>query len=168
MRVRRSRQSRHRNAEKIADSKESLTITSKEVQSSLSSQTKQLSQAQEKLGKCVVTSPISGYITVLDDTTSSSTAKNGVNGGGATRQIPVTVGLESDYYVEITGDGLEEGLRVVMPQTVGGSSDSDAKDSAMPGISFPGGGSMPGGGSGNMPGGGNRGSGGRGAAPGGF
>ncbi len=32
-----------------------------------------------------------------------------------TRRIPVTKGIESDYYVEISGEGIEEGLEVVVP-----------------------------------------------------
>ena len=31
------------------------------------------------------------------------------------KEIPVTVGLESDYYTEISGEGIEEGLTVVIP-----------------------------------------------------
>lgn len=55
-----------KNAELIEDSKENLTITSKEVSNNLKSQSKQLKEAEEKLGKCVVTSPISGYITSIN------------------------------------------------------------------------------------------------------
>ncbi|MDE5892838.1 MAG: efflux RND transporter periplasmic adaptor subunit, partial [Acetatifactor sp.] len=32
-----------------------------------------------------------------------------------TRRIPVTKGIESDYYVEIYGEGIEEGLEVIVP-----------------------------------------------------
>lgn len=32
-----------------------------------------------------------------------------------TRRIPVTKGIESDYYVEISGEGIEEGLEVIVP-----------------------------------------------------
>lgn len=32
------------------------------------------------------------------------------------RPVPVTVGTEGDYYVEVTGDGLEEGMQVVIPK----------------------------------------------------
>ncbi|MDE5951167.1 MAG: hypothetical protein K2H12_06290, partial [Acetatifactor sp.] len=33
-----------------------------------------------------------------------------------TRRIPVTMGIESDYYVEISGEGIEEGLEVIVPK----------------------------------------------------
>ncbi len=46
-----------------------------------------------------------------------------VRGGNAampnalqTRRIPVTKGIESDYYVEISGEGIEEGLEVIVPK----------------------------------------------------
>ena len=32
------------------------------------------------------------------------------------RPVPVTVGTEGDYYVEVTGDGLTEGMKVVIPK----------------------------------------------------
>ena len=38
------------------------------------------------------------------------------------REIEVTKGMESDYYVEIRGDGLSEGLRVIIPSESGISS----------------------------------------------
>lgn len=34
-----------------------------------------------------------------------------------TKQITVTKGVESDYYVEIAGEGLTEGMTVIIPQT---------------------------------------------------
>ncbi|MBD5529368.1 MAG: HlyD family efflux transporter periplasmic adaptor subunit [Lachnospiraceae bacterium] len=33
-----------------------------------------------------------------------------------TRRIPVIKGIESDYYVEISGEGIEEGLEVIVPK----------------------------------------------------
>lgn len=33
-----------------------------------------------------------------------------------TRRIPVTKGIESDYYVEVSGEGIEEGLEVIVPK----------------------------------------------------
>ena len=58
------------------------------------------------------------------------------------KRISVTVGMESDYYVEISGDDLSEGLRVVIPTDETETTDSSDKqdDAAFP---F---------GSGNMPG----------------
>ena len=32
-----------------------------------------------------------------------------------TRCVPVTKGIESDYYVEISGEGIVEGLEVIVP-----------------------------------------------------
>lgn len=32
-----------------------------------------------------------------------------------TRRLPVTKGIESDYYVEISGEGIEEGMEVIVP-----------------------------------------------------
>lgn len=100
------------------------------------------------------------------DTDKASGNSSDENTGAAnTRKITVTKGMESDYYVEISGDSLSEGLKVVIPtDTVSGSSDSGQSQS---GIDLPGmgggntdggfdgnkGGGMPGGG---MPGGGGR------------
>lgn len=43
--------------------------------------------------------------------------ENGETAEGSlpTRRIPVTKGIESDYYVEISGEGIEEGLEVIVP-----------------------------------------------------
>lgn len=72
-----------------------------------------------------------------------------------TRQITVTKGMETDYYVEISGDDLEEGLEVVMPtdkvSSKSSSSDSQSGFGSMSGI----GGGMPDGG--GMGGSGNKG-----------
>lgn len=74
------------------------------------------------------------YIEVLDSTgtVSSDAAKQ----NESTKKITVTKGLESDYYVGISGEGLSEGLQVVLP-TDETSSDTDtdkkeSKDSAFP------------------------------------
>ena len=32
------------------------------------------------------------------------------------RPVPVTVGIEGDYYVEISGEGVTEGMTVAIPQ----------------------------------------------------
>lgn len=53
------------------------------------------------------------FVEVLDE--------NGGDGNDAmpnsvsTRRIPVTKGIESDYYVEISGEGIEEGQEVIVP-----------------------------------------------------
>lgn len=70
------------------------------------------------------------------------------------KEIAVTKGMESDYYVEISGEGLEEGMKVIMSTDVTASENSESdKDESESGFGgMPGGGSMPGGG--EMPSGG--------------
>lgn len=88
-------------------------------------------------------------------------------GSTAVRKITVTKGMESDYYVAIESDELEEGMQVVMETDVtADSSDSNSDSSDAQSDSFfgqgngmPGGGSAPGG---SAPGGGAS----RGGAPG--
>lgn len=68
-------------------------------------------------------------------------------------EVQVTKGMESDYYVEISGDSLEEGMLVVIPtDETESSSDSDSNNNMFPGGNM--GGNMGGGPGGN---GGNRG-----------
>lgn len=83
------------------------------------------------------------------------------------RQITVTKGMDTDYYVEITGDSLEEGMKVVVPsdEISTDSSSSESMD-GFPGFGGMNGGSgMPDGAPGGMlqgmPGGAPGGSGGR-------
>lgn len=79
---------------------------------------------------------------------------------GTKKEISVTKGMESDYYVEITGDDLEEGLSVIIPTDATSSSsksDSDSSSGALD--SLMGGGGKGdfggnGGGGGGMPAGG--------------
>ena len=55
------------------------------------------------------------------------------------KEIPVTVGMESDYYVEISGDDLKEGMRVVVPtdETDSGEGDTDkTQDKQTEGLDF--------------------------------
>lgn len=68
------------------------------------------------------------------------------------REIEVTKGMESDYYVEISGNGLSEGLRVIIPTDSDVSSGNEDKEQEKENTGIPGmGGGMPGG---NMQGGG--------------
>lgn len=48
------------------------------------------------------------------------------------KEVAVTKGMESDYYVEVSGDELSEGLSVVIPSdtTSSGSSDSESEKSS--------------------------------------
>ncbi len=55
-----------KNEKNISDSKESLSVTSAEVSANLTSQKKQVVKAQEKLGECVLSAPISGYVTQIN------------------------------------------------------------------------------------------------------
>lgn len=59
----------------------------------------------------------------------------------AQRVVEVTKGLETDYYVEISGDGITEGMAVLLPAALTGN---QGMDDAM-GFSFEIGGGMPGG-----------------------
>lgn len=66
-----------------------------------------------------------------------------------TRQITVTKGMETDYYVEISGDDLQEGLEVVVPTdkvSSGSDSSSDKSSNALGGMGGMNGGGMPDGG----------------------
>lgn len=44
-------------------------------------------------------------------------SSNKSSASSETRRIPVTVGIESGYYVEIVGDGIKEGMVVQIPET---------------------------------------------------
>lgn len=51
---------------------------------------------------------------------------------GARKEIAVTKGMESDYYVEVSGDELTDGLQIIIPtdsiETSGSSSESSGSD----------------------------------------
>ncbi|MBU5428989.1 HlyD family efflux transporter periplasmic adaptor subunit [Kineothrix sp. MSJ-39] len=55
-----------KNEEAISDSQYNYTITAQEAANNLKSQKSQVQELTEKLGKCVVTSPISGVITSIN------------------------------------------------------------------------------------------------------
>ena len=55
-----------KNEDAISDSQYNYTITAKEAANNLKSQKSQVQELTEKLGKCVVTSPISGVITAIN------------------------------------------------------------------------------------------------------
>jgi len=59
-------QTNEKNEKNIEESKENLTITSKEISNSAETKKEQLQEAEEQLGKCVVTSPITGVITSMN------------------------------------------------------------------------------------------------------
>lgn len=108
------------------------------------------------------------YDAITQDKDGNSTIT--VKQGDDTKEITVTKGMESDYYVEVTGDDLQEGLEVVIPtdEVSTKSSDSDkGQDSGLldgmngmkggsggpDGAGGPGGNGGPGGGNGGAPGG---------------
>ena len=103
-------------------------------------------------------------VTTDEDGNSSVT----IDKDGEKVQVPVTVGMQSDYYVEISGDDIEEGTVVYYstPMVNNPSSGDSSSDSSQDGIIFDmGGGSMGGGpGGGGNPGGGRA----SGGGPGGF
>lgn len=62
------------------------------------------------------------------------------------REVTVTPGMESDYYIEVSGDGLSEGMQIEIPTdetTVSSKNESDENQFGMMGMGEPGGGSMP-------------------------
>lgn len=70
------------------------------------------------------------YIEIVKGTGSESDRKSeteytGQDGTSVrqTERIAVTKGMESDYYVEITGNGIEEGMEVIVPAVSGGGLD---------------------------------------------
>lgn len=92
----------------------------------------------------------------VENTTGASDNKE--NQQTAQKEIKVTKGMESDYYVEISGDDLQEGMQVIIPsdETTASDDKNDSDDfSSMFGGKAPSG-DMPGGNSqGGNPGGGN-------------
>lgn len=93
-------------------------------------------------------------VTTDEDGNSSVT----IDKDGEKVQVPVTLGMQSDYYVEISGDDIEEGTAVYYstPMVNNPSSGDSSSDSSQDGISFDmGGGDMGGGpGGGGAPAGG--------------
>lgn len=84
-----------------------------------------------------------------------------VQDGTSKKEVTVTKGMESDYYVAVSGDGLSEGLKVIIPSdSTSSSSSKDSSDSSglsgmLGGGGGQGGGNMGGGApSGGGPGGG--------------
>lgn len=101
------------------------------------------------------------------ETDDKGNSKVYIDKNGEKTELAVEVGMESDYYVEISADGLDENTRVyyATPMINGSKSETSSEEES---ISFPVGGGMPSGGGGGMPSGGGRPSGGGGGMPGGF
>ena len=57
---------------------------------------------------------------------------------GEEKQISVTTGMETDYYIEVQGGELEEGMKVVIPsdQTTASDPNSDSEQNSMNGFGF--------------------------------
>lgn len=73
------------------------------------------------------------------------------DGGLASREVRVTKGMESDYYVEVSGEELSEGMMVQIPTDEADQTDaSDAEESKDGGFEMPGGGPGGEGGSGGF------------------
>ena len=89
-----------------------------------------------------------------------------VQNGEQTEKITVTTGLESDYYTEISGDGLSEGMQVVIPSSeiLGGSGQDTSSEDESGALS----GLLPSSGGDRMQGGASSGGAPSGGAPGGF
>ena len=51
------------------------------------------------------------------------------------KELVVTKGMESDYYVEVSGDGLSEGLGVILPSDSTNSKSSSGSDRTSGGLS---------------------------------
>ena len=102
------------------------------------------------------------YDAVSQNTSGESVinVSEGENGSVSKKQIVVTKGMESDYYVEVQSDELTEGMKVIIPTD--STSDSTSEESGNDSLSglLGGGGGMQGG-SGGGPGGGAPGGGGR-------
>ncbi len=85
------------------------------------------------------------YVQDIDSSDESGTGR---------KKIDVTVGLEGDYYVEVSGEGLEEGMRVILSGTGASGGDSGSVQmEEMPDMSGGMPDSMPGGMGGGAPGG---------------
>lgn len=103
------------------------------------------------------------YDAVSQNTSGESVinVSEGENGSVSKKQIVVTKGMESDYYVEVQSDELTEGMKVIIPtdSTSDSTSEESEKDS-LNGL-LGGGGGMHGGSGGGPGGGGAPGGGGR-------
>lgn len=61
-----------------------------------------------------------------------------VKDGDSTSKVTVTTGMETDYYIEVQGDDLQEGLQVVIPtdktDKIDSASDSNKQNSTFGGF----------------------------------
>lgn len=106
-----------------------------------------------------------------DDGTKYVMVKTGGDGADATfEKVTVTTGAENDYYIEISGDALSEGMEVRSSASDDSTETVDASDMmGQGGFAFSAGGDMPSGGGQGGPGGGQGGpGGGQGGGPGGM
>lgn len=84
----------------------------------------------------------------------TSSGESGSDTGMQKKEIVVEVGLESDYYTEISGDGLEEGMLVITGTSTTASGDKNTSDSKSTSLFNIGGSGMSGGSGRNSSGGG--------------
>lgn len=69
------------------------------------------------------------YIELYENDSTGQNNKNGKNKGnvpefaiaGTGKKVFVTKGIESDYYIEVIGEGVKEGLKVIVPKESGGN-----------------------------------------------
>lgn len=69
-------------------------------------------EATSKLAEDVLTVPVTALLALVE----GGYAVEVVQADGTTTLVGVTTGMFSDGYVEIAGDGLSDGLRVVVPR----------------------------------------------------
>lgn len=102
------------------------------------------------------------YDAVSQNTSGESVinVSEGENGSVSKKQIVVTKGMESDYYVEVQSDEMTEGMKVIIPtDSTSDSTSEESENDSLSGLLGGGGGMQ--GGSGGGPGGGAPGGGGR-------
>ncbi len=116
-----------------------------------------LKNANEKLrsgmtAKCsIITKEVSDVLAVPYDAIHTNSDNKDViyvkDSSGNRSEVEITKGMESDYYVEVSGEGLSEGMSVIIPSDEVSTDSSKSDDSSDSGFGFMmGGGDMPGGG----------------------
>lgn len=101
------------------------------------------------------------YDAVSQNTSGESVinVSEGENGSVSKKQIVVTKGMESDYYVEVQSDEMTEGMKVIIPtDSTSDSTSEESENDSLSGLLGGGGGMQggSGGGPGGAPGGGGR------------
>ena len=77
-----------------------------------------------KAGKCVFGGPVADVLPLVEKADGSEVVyavepSSEKEGGYVVTEVPVTTGLETDFYIEVSGDGITDGLSIVSdPQSV--------------------------------------------------